>query len=166
MTILTRGLGQTNTILTAGLGVYTVLLVPEADYGGSGFVRKEKFEVMPKRIFLTTKVGEPSLRLKDIEPQQIAEVLEKATEVTVEGEKYFVTGGPEPTPTAALKMLPQHELEAKLKAVMKEMVVTRALARKALKARAAKEIEAAKIFKMALVKEDEELALIIIMSEV
>lgn len=167
MTLATRGLGPSNNLCLFGLGSYGVYLVPaDEDFGGSGFIGKKKYEVLPRRMFISTKPGEPSLRLKDIEPKKVLEVLAKSTEVTIDNEKYFVTGGPEPTPAAALKMLPPHELEAKLVAVQAELGVTKALARKALKIRAEKEIESAKVFKMQLVKEDEELALIIIMSEV
>lgn len=162
MTLATRGLGPSNNICTHGLGAYVVYV---EEYSAGGYIRK-KYEVMPRKIFIKREPGEPSLRLKDIEPKKIIEVMEKVTEITIEGEKYFVTGGPEPTPAAALKMLPPSELVAKLEAVQKELGVTKAKARKALKIRAEKEITAAKIFKMELVREDEELALIIIMSEV
>jgi len=162
----TRGLGPSNNLCTFGLGPYGVYLVPaEEEFSAGGYIRK-KYEVSPRKIFIKQDVGEPSLRLKDIAPKVIKQVMEKVTEITVEGETYFVTGGPEPTPAAALKMLPPTELAAKLKAVQEELGVTKVEARKALKIRAAKEIQAAKIFKMQLVKEDEELALIIIMSEV
>jgi hypothetical protein len=127
---------------------------------------QKQFEVIPRKIFIKSKPGEPSLRLKDIKPEAIKEVMEKSTEITVDGEKYSVTGGPAPTPAAALKMLLPYELEAKLAAVQKEVGVARGEARKILKARADKEMKAAEAFKMELVREDEELALIIIMSEV
>jgi len=165
VTLATRGLGPTNNICTFGFGSYGVYLLPEEEYSAGGYIRK-KYEVMPRKIFIKREPGEPSLRLKDIKSKIIERVMERVTEITVEGEKYFVTGGLEPTPTAALKMLPPTELAAKLKAVQKELGITKVQAKKALKVRAEKEIQAAKIFKMQLVREDEELALIIIMSEV
>jgi len=165
VTLATRGLGASNNICTFGLGPYGVYLVPEEEYSAGGYIRK-KYEVMPRKIFIKRSQGEPSLRLKDIEPKKIREVMEKVTEITIEGEKYFVTGGPEPTPAAALKMLPPTELAAKIEAVQLELGVTKEKARKALKIRAAKEMRAADQLKMELVREDEELALIIIMSEV
>ncbi len=165
MTLATRGLGPSNNICLFGLGNYGIFLLPAEEYSAGGYISK-KYEVMPRRIFINRKPGEPSLRLKDIEPKLIKQVMEEVTEITIEGEKYFVTGGPEPTPAAALKMLPPEDLDRKIKDVIEELGVTKAEARKALKIRAEKEILSAKQFKMDLVREDEELALIIIMSEV
>jgi len=164
VTLATRGLGSSNNICTHGLGTYTAFIIfppaPDDELG-----RGSKFEVMPRRIFIRSKVGEPTLRLADIRPEEVEEILIKATEVVVEGEPYLVQGGRMPTGEAALKMLPSTELAAKIKAVREELGVTEKQAIKALKKRAVKELRAAKEFKLSLVREDDELALIIIMAE-
>lgn len=163
MTILTRGIGPSNLILTNGLGPYLVSLIPAgAETGGS----KPQFYVAPRRIWIRRKAGEPTLRLADIEPKVIEEALNEVTEMVVDGEPYLITGGPESTPKEALAMLAEPELEAKLQRVQHELGITKHEAIKALERRAAKEIEATREFKMKLIKDDEEFILIIIMSEV
>ena len=167
MTLPTAGLGPSNNLVTRGLGPYGVYLIPVEpgdDTGGAG--SKAQFHVAPRRIWLRKKVGEPTLRLADIQPQQIEEALDSVTEMVIDGEPYLVTGGPEPTPKEALAMLAKPELEAKLARVKYELGVTKREARKRLEERAAKEIEAAKEFKMELVRDEEEFILIILMSEV
>jgi hypothetical protein len=164
MTIPTSGLGPSNTLVTRGLGPYLVFIIrPEGpETGGS----KPQFYVAPRRIWLKRKKEEPLLKLEEIEPQVIEEALEQVTEMRIDEEVYRVTGKPEPTPKQALAMLPKADLEAKLIRVKYELGVTKKEAMKILEERAKKEIEAAREFKMTLVKDDEEFILIIIMSEV
>jgi len=91
--LATRGLGPVNLLCTAGLGPYKAYIVvpPDEDKPGLGGTKKQ-FEVMPRRIFIRSKVGEPTLRLADIKPEEVEEILSKATEIVVEGEPYLVSG--------------------------------------------------------------------------
>jgi len=166
MTIATAGLGPSNTLVTRGLGAYQVIIIPVdgSDTGAGG--SKPQFYVAPRRIWVRTRAGEPTLRLADIEPKVIEQALESVTEMIIDGEPYLVTGGIEPTSKEALAMIPKLELDLKVRRVQYELGVTKKQAIKALEARAAKEITAAREFRMELVKDEEEFILIIIMSEV
>lgn len=170
MSYVTRGLGgPVHQLNTAGLGVWAVYVIPEEEYDtGAGGAKKQfrEYQVVPRRIWLRKKVGEPTIRLADIRPERADEALKGVTEVVIEGEPYLVAVGPEPTPKQALEMLPPHELEAKIEAVKAELGVVRAEAIKALKVRAKKEIKAAKEYKATLVRDDEEFILLLILSEV
>jgi hypothetical protein len=162
--LATRGLGPSCLLATAGLGPYQAFIVippdeEEPDTGGG------RFQVAPRRIYIRSKVGEPTLRLADIKPDEVEEILGKATEVVVEGEPYLVAAGRVPAGKKALEELPPTVLAEKIKAVREELGVTKKQAVKALEQRATKELRAAREFKLSLVREDDELALIIILAE-
>ena len=162
--LATRGLGPVNLLATAGLGPYSAFIVvpPDEDKPGTG---GSKFQVAPRRIYIRSKVGEPTLKLTDIKPEEVEEILEQATEVVVEGEPYLVKAGRIPSGKKALEELPPTVLAEKIAAVREELGVTEKQAVKALQKRATKELRAAREFKLSLVREDDELALIIILAE-
>lgn len=167
--LATRGLGPSCLLCTAGLGPYLAYVVPVEPEGPTGGGAKKQFEpysVVPRRIWMRTKVGEPTLRLADITREKAEEILQEVTEVVIEGDVYKVSAAKPPSPTMAMKLIPESELAAKIALAKKELGVTKREAEKALRARARKELEAAEQFKLTLVREDEELALIIIMAEV
>jgi len=150
------------------MGGYTAYVVPpeepeEEEHGGR---KGDVYQVAPRKIFIKPDLSEPSLRLADIQPKEAKEILSEATEVTIDGDTYDVISGPPITPKQALEMLPPHHLERKIAAVREELGVTKKKAVSALKLRAKKELAAAEVLKAEMVKDDEELALIIIMSEV
>jgi len=166
MTLCTRGLGSSNNICLFGLGSYGAYVITDGgrDTGSGGSV--PQYQIAPRKIFLKIDDQEPSLRLSDITPEQIRETLSEATEVTLDGETYEVSGLPMPTPKQALEMLPPDDLIKKIEAVKRELGVSEKKAVVALKLRAKKELSAAKLIKEKLVEHDEALALIIIFSEV
>lgn len=167
--LATRGLGPSCLLCTAGLGPYLAYVVPVEPTGPTGGGAKKQFEpysVVPRRIWLRTKVGEPTLRLAEVTREKAEEILQEVTEVVIEGEVYKVSAAKPPTPSMALKLLPEEVLAAKIALAKKELGITKREVMKALRERAAKEIEAAELFKLSLVREDEELALIIIMAEI
>lgn len=136
-------------------------ILEQGETGGS----KPQFEVSPRRIYIRKKVPEPTLRLKDIRPEKIEEALEGAVEMVIEGVPYMVVSGPEPTPKMAMERLPPVELEKKIKEVRVELGVTKRAAIEKLEEISAEEIRIAREIKMVLFRDDEEVALIIILAE-
>lgn len=125
-----------------------------------------KYEVLPRRIWIKPDLAEPALRFKDIQPKAAQEVLAEETKITIEGEPYTVVVGEPPTPKQALKLLPPAILAEKIHKVMGDLHITRKKAKGVLEMVAKKELLAAEKLKEEMMIADEELALIIIMSEV
>ena len=130
--------------------------------GGGG----AKFDVAPRRIYIKPDVGEPALRMIEVELEKAAEILAEPTEIIVEGEPYIVVAAMEPSAREVVAMLPPEELAEKIEHVRKALGVTKAKAMEAIEARAEEELAEVRDLKAQLIREDEELALIIIMSEV
>jgi hypothetical protein len=124
-----------------------------------------RIHVAPRRIYIRKQIGEPLLRARELIPEEVIE-LPEVTEVTIEGKPYLVIAGPEPTPHEAVMALPKHELREKIAAVRGALRVTQKQAVKYLEAVAQKEIKEGREMKAAFFANDEDLALIIILSEV
>ena len=161
MSFVTRGLGgPSHNINTGGLGGILSALI--GDQGtGTGGLTKQTYEIAARKIWIR-KPGPPAIRLEDVFPPE--EIVAPVT-VEVEGIEFELKIGKRPTAAEALKSVPGKILEKKIQAAMKELDVTRKVARKALIKRAAIELRAAKDFKESLVLDDEEFYLLLFMEE-
>ena len=135
-----------------------VLVVTQPAAGTGG-------RVVARRIYIRRP---PSIRAKDVfpetEPKPEVEPKQEI-KVEVEGVTYELKIGRPPSAKEAVKELPAERLEEKIQVAMKELMVTRKEARKALIRRAAIELREDKRLKEGLVLDDEEFYLLLFMEE-
>lgn len=129
-----------------------------------GVSGKRKYEILPRRIWIQPSKKSPILRLADITLEE-AEAA-SPVKVIIDDEEYLVVTEKAPTPVEAIKMLPPAALEEKIKEVRAEFGITKEMAKDFLIKIAKQELEEGKALLIEMATTDEELALIIILSEV
>jgi len=164
--LTTRGIGgQSQCVPTGGYGSYLFGDIEQPDEEGDEFGGEQKYEVAPRRIYMSEKVSPPTLTDENVFVSH--ETLESLAEtvIEVEGDDYRLAIGEMPTGKMAVAELPAEVLESRLKAIQKEWNIPKREAFVKLAARADKELKATKALKESMVNDDEEFMFILMAAD-
>ena len=128
--------------------------------GGGTRGRGPQYGVFPKSTFIEEKLGEPALRWRDIVS------LKEDVEIIAEnGEKYLIIEKPIPSPKQVISLLSARDLESKILKIQNEFKITKHEALQALERLAEEKLKQIEKIQLKSAYSDEELALILILSE-
>lgn len=174
MSLVTRGMGNTNGLAVFGFGAQTLDIVVQppdsADGGGRGQDQvKADFGVVPNQIYITGQATPtPAITLSSIErdkEKNARQVADRPIQLKVDGDKFAVVRGAIPTAAQAVRSLGKRPLQKKIEAVQKELGIEKEAARKKLVERAAKELQAAQRMQKELFADDEDFLLLIALAD-
>jgi len=146
-----------DTPMGPGFFIFFNELFDEGERGGT----TKQFEVLPRRVYLKKKPGEPMLRWEDIlgEEKTLTDI-----RITDKGKTYKAVDIGAPTVEQAIQLMPTPRLEEKLLEVELKYEVTKKEARQILEQLVEVELIEAEELREELVINDD-LALILIMNE-